>query len=126
MFTCHITYCPTLLLKRMSDYIVMYLLLYAFTDTLGIFARTIGNENFLPMARESMNLGIQLINKTNDPDLRKSAYGLFASVSSVLKQDMAGYLPTIMEVIIKAITNDSGVAVSVLFCYILFKCNWKT
>lgn len=97
-------------------------LVSSFSDTLGIFARTIGNDNFLPMARESMELGIQLINKTNDPDLRKSAYGLFASVSSVLKQDMVVYLPTIMEVIIKAIKSDSGVAVSLLLLcnYLLY------
>lgn len=98
--------------------VLIYLLNVFFLDTLGIFARTIGNENFLPMARESMELGIQLINKTNDPDLRKSAYGLFASVSSVLKQDMVAYLPTIMEVIIKAIKSDCGVVVSVLFLHI--------
>lgn len=83
----------------------------SFSDTLGIFARTIGKENFLPIAQESMQLGMILIREIDDPDLRKSAYGLFASVSLVLKQDMASFLPTIMEVILKAVKSDSGTMV---------------
>lgn len=59
-----------------------------------------------------MELGIHLMKTTDDPDLRKSAYGLFASVASVLKQDMAVFLPTIMEAIITSIKSDSGVVVS--------------
>ncbi|KAG8249107.1 Importin 4 [Homalodisca vitripennis] len=78
-------------------------------DTLGILARTIGNENFMPMTRETMELGIQLINKTDDPDLRKSLYGLFASVSTVLKQEMAPYLTIIVDLILKSIRIDKGI-----------------
>jgi len=77
-------------------------------DTLGILARTIGNENFQPIAKESMELGIHLISKTDDPDLRKAVYGLFASLSSVLKQDMKDYLPTIMESIVKSVKLETG------------------
>ncbi|XP_054274502.1 importin-4-like [Macrosteles quadrilineatus] len=77
-------------------------------DTLGTLARSIGSENFLPMAKESMELGIQLISKTDDPDLRKSVYGLFASVACVLRQDMNVYLPTVMDAIVKSVKSDSG------------------
>lgn len=79
---------------------------------MGILARTIGSENFMPLAKETMELGIRLISNNDDPDLRKSAYGLFAAVATVLKEDMTPFLPTVMESIISSIKSDSGVVVS--------------
>ncbi|XP_075230407.1 importin-4-like [Lycorma delicatula] len=78
-------------------------------DTLGVLARTIGEENFLPLARESIELGLNLMSKTDDPDLRKSCYGLFASVSSVMKENMAEVLPQILEPMITAVKSGDGI-----------------
>lgn len=78
-------------------------------DTLGVLARTIGEENFLPMARESIELGLNLMSKNDDPDLRKSCYGLFASVSTVMKENMAEVLSRILEPMISAVESGDGI-----------------
>lgn len=78
-------------------------------DTLGVLARTIGDDNFRPMARESIDLGIQLMKANDDPDLRKATYGLFASIASVLKEDMASILPTIVEPMVNSVKSGGGI-----------------
>lgn len=82
------------------------------TDTLGVLARTIGDDNFRPMASESIDLGIQLMKANDDPDLRKATYGLFASIASVLKEDMASVLPTIVEPMVNSVKSGGGIVVS--------------
>ena len=42
-----------------------------FTDTLGVLARTLGQEHFLPLAEESLQLGLKLMKEMDDPDLRR-------------------------------------------------------
>ncbi|XP_072013320.1 importin-4-like [Amphiura filiformis] len=78
-------------------------------DTLGVLARTLGQENFLPLAEESLQLGLKLMKDIDDPDLRRCTYGLFASLSSVLKENMAAHLPTITKVMINSIKSTEGV-----------------
>lgn len=77
-------------------------------DTLGILARTIGKDNFLPLAQESLQLGLKLMEESEDPDLRKSAYGLFASLASVLKEDLQPALQKIIETMLDAIKSADG------------------
>ncbi|XP_037526923.1 importin-4 [Rhipicephalus sanguineus] len=78
-------------------------------DTLGCLARTIGASNFLPMAPECVELGLHLINAVDDPDLRRSTYGMFASVSSVLKADMTKYLEPILDHMFTSLQSTEGV-----------------
>ncbi|XP_067002902.2 importin-4 [Anabrus simplex] len=78
-------------------------------DTLGVLARTIGPENFRPLAHESIQLGLKLMDKVDDPDLRKSIYGLFAAISSVLKEEMATVLPTIVELMLDSLKSVEGI-----------------
>ena len=40
-------------------------------DTLGMLARTIGKNNFMPLAEECIQLGLKLISELDDPDLRR-------------------------------------------------------
>ena len=40
-------------------------------------------------------------------------YGLFASLSSVLKTNMAGHLPTITKLIVDSLKSTEGVVVSI-------------
>ena len=40
-------------------------------DTLGVLARTVGEENFRPLAQECVQLGVNLLAETTDPDLRR-------------------------------------------------------
>lgn len=78
-------------------------------DTLGCLARTIGASNFLPMAPECVELGLHLISAVDDPDLRRSTYGMFASVSSVLKADMTKYLEPILDHMFTSLQSTEGV-----------------
>lgn len=78
-------------------------------DTLGVIARTIGPENFKPLAQESLQLALNLVTNTDDPDIRKSAYGLFSSLATVMKGDIAGVLPQIIEQMIESIKSADGI-----------------
>lgn len=78
-------------------------------DTLGVIARTIGDKNFAPLAGRSLNFGIKLLKETEDPDLKKSIYGLFASISTIMKKEMAGALPEIIEYMITSIQSSEGI-----------------
>ncbi|XP_033113593.1 importin-4-like [Anneissia japonica] len=78
-------------------------------DTLGVLARTIGEENFKPLVEESIQLGLKLINEVNDPDLRRCTYGLFASISTVVKEEMAPHLDTIVKIMIDSLQSTEGV-----------------
>ncbi|XP_022092139.1 importin-4-like [Acanthaster planci] len=78
-------------------------------DTLGVLARTLGRENFLPLAEECLQLGLKLIEEVNDPDLRRCTYGLFASLSHVLGADMSPYLETITKLMIDSLQSTEGI-----------------
>ncbi|XP_069698314.1 importin-4-like [Periplaneta americana] len=78
-------------------------------DTLGVLARSVGPEHFAPLAQETVQLGLELLSKTDDPDLRKSCYGLFAALSTVLKGDMRNILPTIVEIMLDALKSVEGI-----------------
>ena len=78
-------------------------------DTLGALARYINPEVFLPVAAECMEFGMKLIADCEDPDLRRCTFGLFASVSVVLKFEMAVYLPKIIPAMIQSIKSTEGV-----------------
>lgn len=78
-------------------------------DTLGVLARNVGPEHFSPLAQETVQLGLELLGNTDDPDLRKSCYGLFAALSTVLKGEMKSILPTLVEVMLNALKSIEGV-----------------
>lgn len=78
-------------------------------DTLGVIARSIGEKHFAPLAETFLNLGIKLLRSTDDPDVRKSLYGLFAAISTVVKKDMAIVLPELVEYMIMSITSSDGI-----------------
>ena len=78
-------------------------------DTLGVIARTIGDKNFAPLADRSLNFGMKLLKQTEDPDLRKSVYGLLASISTIMKKEMATALPQIVEYMITSIQSSEGI-----------------
>jgi len=77
-------------------------------DTLAALARTIGKENFLPLAVDTMNLGLALLMDSDDPDLRRSCYNLFGSMSEVLNDDMAEALPQIVGKMIESVKSSEG------------------
>lgn len=78
-------------------------------DTLASLARTIGRDNFLPLATDTMNLGLTLIDGSTDPDLRRSCYNLFSAMGEVLKTDIASALPKIVESMIISVKSTEGI-----------------
>lgn len=56
---------------------------------------------------------MKLLKETEDPDLRKSIYGLFASISTVMKKEIAMALPQIVEYAINSIQSSEGIVVSI-------------
>lgn len=82
-----------------------------FTDTLAALAKTIGEQHFAPLAGRSLNFGMTLLKGTEDPDLRKSVYGLFAAISTVMKKEIAIALPEIIEYMIMSIRSSDGIVV---------------
>lgn len=77
-------------------------------DTVGVLARAIGGENFYPISQEWIYIGLGLIERQNDPDVRRCVYGLFASLSSFLKQDMAKYLQPILKHMLNTLQSTEG------------------
>ncbi|XP_020296536.1 importin-4-like [Pseudomyrmex gracilis] len=83
-------------------------------DTFAIIARSIGSQHFAPLAATSLDFGMKLLKTYPDEtDLRKALYGLFASISSVMKKDMAPVLPEIVEYLLASIRSSEGI---VLHC----------
>lgn len=76
-------------------------------DTLGILARTLG-EHFRPLANDCLTLGLNLLNSTEDPDLKRSAYGLFSAISTLLKQEMSPHLGTIVGCMLESLRSVEG------------------
>ncbi|XP_076449742.1 importin-4-like [Babylonia areolata] len=78
-------------------------------DTLGVLARNIGKETFMPLATECVQLGLGLLDGANDPDLRRCVYGLFAALSSLVKQDLKPYMEKIIHYLLLSLKSTEGV-----------------
>ena len=89
---------------------------YHILDTLGVIVRTIGsngkNDKTVAIALRALKCGMNLLKEIDDPDLKKSVYGLFASVSMVMQKEMDFALSPIVEQMISSIKSSEGVVVS--------------
>ena len=74
-------------------------------------ARAVGPTNFMPsLAEECCKLGIELMQKHDDPDVRKAAFGLFGAVAFVAKGNMANMLPGLVEQMLTAACSKDGIS----------------
>jgi hypothetical protein len=83
-------------------------------EALAVIAQFIGVDNFKPLAAESLQLGLRILQGTDDPDVRKSVYALFAALAIVMKEEISPVLPKIVEQMINSIQSSEGIVVSVL------------
>lgn len=81
-------------------------------DTLASLIRTIGKENFLPLAVDTMNLGLALIEDKNDPDLKRSCYNLFAAMASILNEQIGSALERIVTSMIDSVKSTESIVMS--------------
>lgn len=80
-------------------------------------ARTIGKDNFMPFASESLQHGLTLIEENNDPNLRRSVFGLFAALSTVMNGQIGPALPKIVELMTESIKSSEGIVVSLMIIF---------
>lgn len=78
-------------------------------DTLATIARTIGKQNFLPLATDTMNFALSLLEEVDDPDVRRAVYNLIASLGKVVNEGMAPIYPKIMERLYDSILSTEEV-----------------
>ncbi|XP_060535658.1 importin-4-like isoform X2 [Cylas formicarius] len=78
-------------------------------ETLAVVAQFIGEENFKPLAEESLQLGMRILSQSDDPDIRKSVYALFAALAIVMKQEISPALPKIVNQMIESIQSSEGI-----------------
>uniref|UniRef100_A0A673B7K5 Importin 4 n=1 Tax=Sphaeramia orbicularis TaxID=375764 RepID=A0A673B7K5_9TELE len=72
-------------------------------DTLSVLARTIGKDVFSPLAAECVQLGLNLTDTIDDPDLRRCTYSLYSSVSTVSPECLTPHLVAITTVMMLAL-----------------------
>ncbi|XP_018577628.1 importin-4 [Anoplophora glabripennis] len=78
-------------------------------ESLAVVAQFIGPENFKPLAGESLQLGLRILGQTDDPDIRKSVYALFAALAIVMKEEISPALPKIINEMIESIQSSEGI-----------------
>ena len=72
----------------------------------------IERENYIQHAPETLDMGLRILDATEDPDVRKSLYALFAALSNVMKEDIMPALPKIIERMLETIQSSEGIVVS--------------
>uniref|UniRef100_A0A8C5FQN6 Importin 4 n=1 Tax=Gadus morhua TaxID=8049 RepID=A0A8C5FQN6_GADMO len=78
-------------------------------DTLSVLARTIGKDVFGPLAAECVQLGLNLSNTIDDPDLRRCTYSLYSAVSTVSPDCLTPHLDSITTVMLMGLKSTEGV-----------------
>ncbi|XP_051970672.1 importin-4-like isoform X1 [Xyrauchen texanus] len=78
-------------------------------DTLSVLARTVGKEVFSPLAAECVQLGLNLIDAVDDPDLRRCTYSLLSAVSEVSPDYLSPHLTPITTVMLLSLRSTEGV-----------------
>ncbi|XP_030625358.1 importin-4 [Chanos chanos] len=78
-------------------------------DTLSVLARTVGKDVFSPLAAECVQLGLNLTDAVDDPDLRRCTYSLFSAVSTVSPECLNPHLTAISTVMLLSLKSTEGV-----------------
>ncbi|XP_034718179.1 importin-4 isoform X4 [Etheostoma cragini] len=78
-------------------------------DTLSVLARTIGKDVLSPLAAECVQLGLNLTDTIDDPDLRRCTYGLYSALSTVNPDCLTPHLPAITTVMLLALKSNEGI-----------------
>lgn len=80
-------------------------------DTLATLARTIGKENFMPLANDTMTFALTLLDEADndEPELRTSLYNLLAALSEVVTVEMATFLPKIVARMLDSVKSSEEV-----------------
>lgn len=102
------------IISIMFNMIVIFIFVLCILDTLGAITRTIGEQHFAPLTGRFLNLGMKLLKETEEPDMRKAIYVLFASISTVMKKEMAIFLPEIVGYMLLNIRSSDMFTVNIV------------
>ncbi|XP_068604017.1 importin-4 [Brachionichthys hirsutus] len=78
-------------------------------ETLSVLARTVGKDVFSPLAAECVQLGLNLTDAIDDPDLRRCTYSLYSAVSTVSPGCLTPHLTAITTVMLLALKSRDGI-----------------
>ncbi|CAM4721710.1 unnamed protein product [Leuciscus chuanchicus] len=78
-------------------------------DTLSVLARTVGKDAFSPLAAECVQLGLNLTDAVDDPDLRRCTYSLFSALSEMSPDCLTPHLTSITTVMLLSLRSTEGV-----------------
>lgn len=91
---------------------------FIFLECLATIADNIEPEKFKPIALQTLDIALRILNKTDDPDVKKSIFALFAALAGVMKEDISPVLPNIIENMITSVQSTDGIVVF-FFTYFL-------
>lgn len=78
-------------------------------ECLATLADNIDPEVFKPLASQTLQMSMKIIEETDDPDVRKAIYALFAALAGVMKHDIEPALPKVIEHMIESIQSSEGI-----------------
>lgn len=61
---------------------------------------------------------MRILKQSNDPDIKKSIYALFAALSIVIKHELSPVLPQVINEMIESIQSTEGIIVCKLKSFI--------
>lgn len=85
------------------------------SECLATIADNIEPENFKPLAPQTLAMAFKIMDDSDDPDIRKAVYALYAALSGVMKDDIGPALPKIIEQMIGSIQSSEGIVVGPKF-----------
>ncbi|XP_017150960.2 importin-4-like [Drosophila miranda] len=81
-------------------------------DTLASITRTVGKENFIHLAQDTMNYCMNMLELgPDDPDLRRAIYALIGGLSVVVTSDMNTFFPKVIERMIQTVVSTEDALV---------------
>ncbi|XP_070585747.1 importin-4 isoform X2 [Erythrolamprus reginae] len=78
-------------------------------DTMAILANVLDNDIFRPLSEKCCQLGLDLCDRVDDPDLRRCTYSLFGTLADVMGDSITPYLPRITTLLIYSLKSTEGI-----------------
>lgn len=78
-------------------------------EALALVAQFIGPEHFKPLAEGTIQFSMKLLKETEDPDVKKSLYALFAALSIVIKEEFKPILSEVVSSMLESIQSSEGI-----------------
>ncbi|XP_039193981.1 importin-4 isoform X2 [Crotalus tigris] len=78
-------------------------------ETMAILANVLDKDIFQPLSEKCCQLGLDLCDRVDDPDLRRCTYSLFGSLANVMGDSISPYLPRITTLLIYSLKSTEGI-----------------